>query len=67
VTRPVNALASPRFKLDEIFAAGAQRVSVGARLTWVAVEAFATAAKKLREGDLSVLAARVELDEWFAG
>ena len=67
VSRPVNVLASSGMRLEDIYAAGAQRVSVGSKLTWVAVEAFAKAAERLREGDLSVLAARVELDEWFGG
>ena len=66
VSLPVNVLASSRMKLDEVFAAGAQRVSVGSKLTWVAVGAFAEAAERLRDGDLSALAARVHLDEWFA-
>jgi hypothetical protein len=33
----------------------------------VAVRAFADAAAAIRDGDLSVLGARVPLDEWFAG
>ncbi|HEX2129848.1 MAG TPA: isocitrate lyase/phosphoenolpyruvate mutase family protein [Solirubrobacterales bacterium] len=67
VSKPVNVLASSRMSLDEIFGAGAQRVSVGSKLTWVAVGAFAEAAERLRDGDLSVLAGRVHLDEWLRG
>jgi hypothetical protein len=46
--------------------AGAQRISVGGSLTWVAVKALADAAGAIREdGDLSALDARVPLDDWF--
>ena len=68
VAKPVNALARPGLSLAEIVAAGAQRVSVGGGLTWIAVSAMAAAATAIRdEGDLSALAARLPLDEWFAG
>ena len=66
VTRPVNVLAVPSLSFAEIAAAGAQRVSVGGALTWVAVRAAADAAAALREGDLSPLAARAPLGDWFA-
>jgi 2-methylisocitrate lyase-like PEP mutase family enzyme len=67
VTRPVNVLARPGLSLGEIVAAGAQRVSVGGGLTWVAVSAMATAATAIRDdGNLAPLAARLPLDEWFA-
>ena len=66
VSRPVNVLAVPVLSLAEIFGAGAQRVSVGGSLTWVAVKAMADAAAAIRDhGDLSALAARVPLDEWL--
>lgn len=66
VSRPVNVLALPSLSLAEIVAAGAQRVSVGGGLTWVAVRALADAAAAIREsGDLSSLAARVPLGRWF--
>jgi 2-methylisocitrate lyase-like PEP mutase family enzyme len=65
-TKPVNVLALPPLSFDEIVAAGAQRVSVGGALTWVAVRAAADAAAALLEGDLSPLAARVPLGDWFA-
>ncbi len=68
VSKPVNVLALPALSLAEIVEAGAQRVSVGGGLTWVAVEAMADAAAAIRDtGDLSSLAARLPLDEWFAG
>ena len=66
VSKPVNVLAVPGLSLAEIAAAGAQRVSVGGALTWVAVRALADAATAIRDsGDFSALAARVPLDEWF--
>jgi 2-methylisocitrate lyase-like PEP mutase family enzyme len=67
LSKPVNVLAVPSLSFAEIAAAGAQRVSVGGSLTWVAVKAFADAAEAIRDrGDFSELAARVPLDEWFA-
>ncbi len=59
VGRPVNVLARPDLTVADIVAAGAQRVSVGGSLTWVAVRALTEAATALLErGDLSVLAGR---------
>jgi 2-methylisocitrate lyase-like PEP mutase family enzyme len=67
VTKPVNVLALPGLSVPEIFGAGAQRVSVGGGLAWVAVTALADAATAIRdEGDLSVLDARVPLRDWLA-
>ena len=57
VSKPVNVLGHRGFNLAEVLAAGAQRVSVGGALTWVAVAALKSAAEALRDGDLSVLAA----------
>ncbi len=66
VSKPVNVLAVPGLSVAEIFDAGAQRISVGGSLTWVAVKAFAEAARAIRDrGDLSALDARVPLDDWF--
>jgi 2-methylisocitrate lyase-like PEP mutase family enzyme len=66
VSKPVNVLALPGLSFGEIVAAGAQRVSVGGGLAWVAVRAMADAATTIRDaGDLSSLAARLPLDEWF--
>jgi 2-methylisocitrate lyase-like PEP mutase family enzyme len=67
VGRPVNVLGHAGFAMAELFDAGAQRVSVGGALTWVGVRAAADAAERLRDGDLSVLTARVPLGEWFRG
>ena len=65
VSKPVNVLALPHLRLEEIFAAGAQRVSVGGGLAWVGVAAFASAAERVRDGDLSVLDARPALRDWL--
>jgi 2-methylisocitrate lyase-like PEP mutase family enzyme len=65
VTKPVNVLAVPELTAQEIFDAGAQRISVGGALTWVAARALADAAAALRSGDLSPLAARIPLGDWL--
>ncbi|MGH8889454.1 MAG: isocitrate lyase/PEP mutase family protein [Acidothermaceae bacterium] len=65
VSKPVNVLAVSGLTASEIFGAGAQRISVGGALTWVAARALADAAAAVREGDFSVLAARPPLDDWF--
>ena len=66
VSRPVNVLAVPGLSFAEITEAGAQRVSVGGALTWVAASALAAAAVEIRDrGDFSSLAARLPLHEWF--
>ena len=57
ISKPVNVLARPNISLSEITDAGAQRVSVGGPLTWVAVAAMVNAAQSMRdEGDFSLLA-----------
>ena len=67
VSRPVNVLARPTLTFAEIAAAGAQRVSVGGSLTWVAVRAMAEAAAAIRErGDFTPLDARLPLDDWLS-
>ena len=44
---------------DAVFEAGAQRISVGGALTWVAAAAMVEAATRIRDdGDFSVLSAR---------
>jgi hypothetical protein len=54
--------------MGEIVEAGAQRVSVGGALTWVAVAAMAGAAERIRDGgDFSALAVSVDLAEWLGG
>jgi 2-methylisocitrate lyase-like PEP mutase family enzyme len=67
VTKPVNVLERPDLSLSEIFDAGAQRVSVGGNLTWVAVSAMADAATAIRDsGDLAALATKLPLADWLA-
>ena len=58
VSKPVNVLARPQLTFQQLVAAGAQRVSVGGALTWVAAAAFVSAASAIRDhGDFSSLAA----------
>lgn len=56
-TLPINALGGPGRTLAAYADAGAQRVSVGGSLTWVAATAFVDAAQRLLEGDLDGLSA----------
>jgi 2-methylisocitrate lyase-like PEP mutase family enzyme len=66
VSKPVNVLAHPKLSLAEIVDAGAQRVSVGGALTWVAMGALVTAAERIRDdGDFSALSVPPELRKWF--
>ncbi len=58
VGRPVNVLALPGMSLETIVHAGAQRISIGGGLAWVAAEALMRAAASIRDGDLSALARR---------
>ncbi|MGH2747794.1 MAG: isocitrate lyase/PEP mutase family protein [Actinomycetota bacterium] len=67
-TKPVNVLAHAGLSLREIVEAGAQRVSVGGALTWVAIGAMAAAAQKMSDdGDFSLLDAPVHIKEWLGG
>ena len=67
VTKPVNVLAVPGLSFADIAGAGAQRVSVGGSLTWVAAKAMAEAAAAIRDsGDFTALASRLPLADWFA-
>jgi 2-methylisocitrate lyase-like PEP mutase family enzyme len=66
VSKPVNVLALGGLSFDEIAGAGAQRVSIGGGLTWIAVKAAADAATAIRSGDLSSLGVRLPLGEWLA-
>ena len=58
VSKPVNVLGHKGLVLSEIVQAGAQRISVGGALTWVATSALTHAATRLRDGDLAVLGGR---------
>jgi 2-methylisocitrate lyase-like PEP mutase family enzyme len=66
VSKPVNVLAFPGMTFAELADAGAQRISVGGQLTWVAAAAAAEAAVKIRDdGDFSALAARLQGTDWL--
>jgi len=65
-TKPVNVLARPKLSLSEIFEAGAQRVSLGGSLAFVAVSAMAAAAEAIRDdGDFAPIALGPELGGWL--
>ena len=67
LSKPVNVLARRGLTVEEIAAAGAQRISVGGALTWVAAGALISAAQAMLErGDFSVLAAGVDIDAWLS-
>jgi 2-methylisocitrate lyase-like PEP mutase family enzyme len=65
VSKPVNVLAHAGLTLEEITRAGAQRVSVGGALTWVAVGAFARAAEQVKSGDFGAFADPPPVREWL--
>ena len=66
VSKPVIVLARPQLSLAQIVEAGAQRMSVGGSLTWVAVEALAAAGAAIRDrGDFSPLATSPPLRDWL--
>ena len=66
VPKPVNVLARPDLSRDEIFEAGAQRISVGGALAWAAVAAAADTAHAIAErGDFAGLRPSPPLDDWF--
>jgi len=52
VATPVNVLARPGLTMAQIAGAGAQRVSLGGALTWVARDALASAATRIRDEGL---------------
>ena len=65
--KPVNVLARPKLALADIFEAGAQRVSLGGSLAFVAVAAMASAAEAIRdEGDFAPITASPKLRDWLA-
>jgi 2-methylisocitrate lyase-like PEP mutase family enzyme len=66
VSKPVNVLARSKLSFEDVTGAGAQRISVGSRLAWVAVAAMVEAAEAIRdEGDFGPLAVRVDPDSWL--
>jgi 2-methylisocitrate lyase-like PEP mutase family enzyme len=58
VGKPVNVLARAGMSIERIAEAGAQRISVGGGLTWVAAGTLMRAAAAIRDGDLSSLVGR---------
>lgn len=67
VDKPVNVLALPHLSVKEIVAAGAQRISVGSQLAWVAIDAMANAAEGIdATGDLSGLKTSGRIGEWLS-
>jgi 2-methylisocitrate lyase-like PEP mutase family enzyme len=67
ITKPVNVVALANLTLREIADAGARRISVGGRLTWVAVNAVVAAATAIRDdGDFSLLDSPPEFEQWLA-
>jgi 2-methylisocitrate lyase-like PEP mutase family enzyme len=68
VGKPVNVLARAGLSMEEIVAAGAQRISIGGGLTWTAVEAMASAAERIRDGgDFSAVKPPARVREWLDG
>jgi 2-methylisocitrate lyase-like PEP mutase family enzyme len=66
VSKPVNVLARANLTFAEMTGAGAQRISVGGALTWVAVAGLVSAAEQIRDrGDFSALAESVKISEWL--
>jgi 2-methylisocitrate lyase-like PEP mutase family enzyme len=66
VSKPVNVLARPQLTMRELTDAGAQRVSVGGALTWVAVAGLVHAAEEMRDrGDFSALADGASVDDYL--
>jgi 2-methylisocitrate lyase-like PEP mutase family enzyme len=65
-SKPLNVLAFPPLTMTEIVDAGAQRVSVGSQLAWVAVGALARAAEEIRDtGEFTPFGERVPIKEWL--
>ena len=66
-SKPLNVLAGPGLSVAAIIESGGQRISVGGRLAWVAINAMAGAAEQLREGgDLPSLADAAPINEWLS-
>ena len=66
-TKPVNVLARPKLSLADIFGAGAQRVSVGGSLAFIAVAAMAAAAEAIRDdGDFGLITMPPKIGGWLS-
>jgi 2-methylisocitrate lyase-like PEP mutase family enzyme len=67
VSKPVNVLARPGMRFEQLVRAGAQRVSVGGALAWVAADALIAAATAIRDdGDFAVLGVAHSPREWLS-
>jgi 2-methylisocitrate lyase-like PEP mutase family enzyme len=65
--KPVNVLARPKLSAAAIFEAGAQRVSLGGSLAFVAVAAMAEAAEAIRDdGDFAPITLGPKLGDWLS-
>ena len=66
VSKPVNVLALPGLSIAEIFAAGAQRISLGSQLAWVAYAAAAEAATEIRDdGDMNATKVGINVGQYL--
>jgi 2-methylisocitrate lyase-like PEP mutase family enzyme len=66
-SRPLNVLAGTGLAVAEIAEAGGQRISVGGRLPWVAVNSMAAAAQELRAGgDLPLTSDAASVAGWLS-
>jgi 2-methylisocitrate lyase-like PEP mutase family enzyme len=66
-TKPVNAHSHPRLSFADVTGAGAQRISVGASLAFVAVAAMAEAAEAIRDdGSFERTRMTPKLGEWLS-
>ncbi len=64
---PLNVLAVPSLSVEQLGAAGAQRISVGGSLAWATVEAMAENAVRIRDdGDLSGLRPGSRVARWLS-
>ena len=67
VTKPLNVLARPDMRAADVFAAGAQRISVGGWFAFTALARLVEAAEQARDaGDFSALATARHPREWLA-
>jgi len=65
---PLNVLARPNLSMEEMVGAGAQRVSVGGALAWVAAGALSSVAAQIRDhGDFSALTGPTQVPGWPLG
>jgi 2-methylisocitrate lyase-like PEP mutase family enzyme len=63
----VNVLARPKLPLADVFEAGAQRVSLGGSLAFIAVAAMAEAAEAIRDrGDFTPITMPPKIRDWLA-